>query len=198
MFPPLSLHFKNGTVSLLKTLSDPIMSAAIKKYDSFTRTLHWLIALIIFTMIGLGISFGYVQGTTFSTLMFIHKSLGMTVLFLMLIRFFWRLTFMRAPPHGPHFSPTNIKIVDIAHTLLYLCLFIQPVTGWLGSSLLGYPVPFWGINLALPLSLQPEVATWMLDVHGVTVWVLSGLILLHILGVIIHTCKKEKIIQRML
>jgi cytochrome b561 len=174
------------------------MSTPIKKYDSFTRALHWLIALILFTMIGLGISFGYVQGATFSTLMFIHKSLGMTLLFLVLIRLYWRLTFMRVPSYDPSFNPTNIKIAHIAHILLYLCLFIQPVSGWLGSSLLGLPVPFWGIDLALPLSLQPEVASWMFDVHGITVWVLSGLILLHILGAIFHTCQKEKIIQRML
>ena len=176
------------------------MSQSHSNYDKLTRTLHWLVALGIFIMIGIGITFNYIahSGSLFETLMYLHKSIGMTILFLMLIRVFWRMTFMRIPPYDPPLSKMNITIAHIAHMLIYTGIFVMLSSGWLGSSMLGYPVPFWFVNLALPVAGHPDIAGWMFEIHGIAIWVLGGIIILHILGAIMHNLKKEKVIQRML
>ena len=171
----------------------------IKKYDPVSRTLHWLIVLAILTMIGLGISFGYTSGKTFSTLMFIHKSLGMTILLLMILRVIWKFTGMYKPEYSFDMQAANRFAASSVHALMYLCLFIMPLSGWFGSSLAGYPVPFWGLaNLQLPLVINKPLASIMFDIHSTTIWVLVSLIVLHILGAIYHERRKERVIRRML
>ena len=169
----------------------------IQKYDAFSRTLHWLIVIAVFTMIAIGFSFGWVSGDLRATLMFIHKSTGMSILFLMIIRTIWRFTGMRKPKYAFDIKPMHKFAADVTHGFLYLCLFVMPLSGLVGSSLGGYQVPFWGINLALPLTQNKPLVPLLFDIHAVTVWILIGFISLHILGAIYHEIRKEKVIGRM-
>ncbi len=169
------------------------------KYDVVSRTLHWVIAIGIFTLIGLGISFGYITDSEqLDKLIYFHKSIALTIFFLMVIRLFWRWKYMYIPEYKPNISNFHKTIGHIAHTLIYLGVFIMILSGWIGSSVLGYPVPFWFVNLTLPLPINPDFGLFLFDVHTVTVWILGGIIALHILGVVYHAVKKEKVLQRML
>ncbi|MDC0535854.1 cytochrome b/b6 domain-containing protein [Francisellaceae bacterium] len=169
------------------------------KYDVVSRVIHWLVAIGIFTLIGIGISFSYVTNTEcHNMLLYVHKSTALTVFFLMVIRVFWRLKYMYIPEYQPEISNANRTIGHIAHMLIYIGVFIMIFSGWIGSSVLGYPVPFWFVNLALPLPINPNFGMIMFEVHEITIWILGTIIALHILGVIHHTFKKEKILERML
>jgi len=177
------------------------------KYDGFTRILHWLMALLIFimlifgTLIGitLGSDFFNFSGYTLTSLIFYHKSIGMTILLLICIRLIWRLTGMHIPKYNPELAKANVRMAHIAHIILYALLFTEPLLGWFGSSFLQYPVPFWGIiNLTIPLPFNQGISDLLFNIHCIVAWSLGILITLHILGVIHHSFKKQRILQRMI
>lgn len=170
-----------------------------RKYDPLTRTLHWLVALGVLTMIGLGISFGYLSGEQKNTAIFIHKSLAMTLLMLMILRVVWRITFGSQPQYDPPLPRWQVVGAHSIHHLLYLLIFIMLFSGWLMSSWNGYPVPFWGIaNLALPLSYNSLYASIAYDIHEICAWIIGGIIGLHTLIALWHLSRRDGVIDRMI
>src|SRR4051812_48799146 len=103
-----------------------------------TRTatvLHWLIALGVLTQFFLGWWMRTlpdktgVQAYWFN----LHKSIGLTVFMLVVALTAWR------PPHPPVPLPATMPLwqrrsARTAHILIYACLLIMPVTGYMGSS----------------------------------------------------------------
>ena len=170
------------------------------KYDLVTRILHWSIALGILIMISLGLSFDFLSSSQFKIAIFIHKSLAMTLLIMMVVRVFWRLTYRRAPPYPHDLKKWQLSAAHTAHILLYLTIFIMLFSGWLMSSWAGYPVPFWGLaNLALPLAHNTHYASIASTVHSTCAWFIITLIVLHITAVLWHTfVRRDNILTRML
>jgi cytochrome b561 len=77
-----------------------------------------------------------------------HKSIGMTVLLLALIRIGWR-AFNRPPPLPAAMREWETRAAAAAHWLLYGLIFALPLSGWAYSSAAGYGAEFWGL-LAIP------------------------------------------------
>jgi cytochrome b561 len=75
----------------------------------------------------------------------LHKSIGLTVLLLMLARTAWRVT--HRAPDLPPMPVWQARTARVVHILLYVCLFVQPLTGYLGSAFSGYPVKIFGMVL---------------------------------------------------
>ena len=118
----------------------------------YTRTailLHWLMAVLILGLFGLGI---YMADLPLSPqklkLYSYHKWAGITVLLLALTHVAWRIG--HAPPPLPASQPQWQQMAAHAgHGLLYVLIFAAPLSGWLMSSALGFPVVWFGV-LPLP------------------------------------------------
>ena len=118
----------------------------------YTRTailLHWLMAVLILGLFGLGI---YMADLPLSPqklkLYSYHKWAGISVLLLALTRLAWRIG--HAPPPLPASQPQWQQMAAHAgHGLLYVLIFAAPLSGWLMSSALGFPVVWFGV-LPLP------------------------------------------------
>jgi cytochrome b561 len=115
-----------------------------------------------------------------------HKWVGVTVLLLALLRLAWRLTH-RAPPLAPSLPGWQRLAAQVSHTLLYLLMFVMPVTGWIYSNYSGYPVVYLG-KLPLPdlVERNRELAAVWLDVHTTLAVVLATVAGVHVLAALYH------------
>jgi cytochrome b561 len=162
------------------------------KFGLVTRSLHVLIALTIIGQIVLGFFMNA------PILYFIHKSLGLTLLFLAVLFVIW-LCIDRHPGY-PKMMPTWEKLAAIVERyLLVIFILVMPISGWMMSSAAGRAPSFWGwFTLNAPVPLSKNLAGFMSDIHTISAWILAGLIAIHILAALKHALlDKDGILRRM-
>jgi cytochrome b561 len=99
------------------------------RYSEVAMGLHWLIALLMLGNIGLAWYFGTLKGPAEVAPLMLHKSIGITVLLLTLVRIAWR--FVGAPPKLPaSMKPWEMAVAKVSHFLFYLLMLGLPLTGW--------------------------------------------------------------------
>ncbi len=111
------------------------MSTTTQRYTAIAILLHWAIALALLGQIALGWWMGDAMGDParraqgFAAIQ-LHKSIGLTILALSLIRLGWRLTH-RAPPLPEHMPAWERVAARVSHWLFYAIIIVYPLTGWL-------------------------------------------------------------------
>ena len=170
------------------------------RYTGVAIFLHWLIALAIFCVLPLGVYMHELPlSPTKLQLYSLHKSLGITILTLVVVRLLWRFT--HTPPALP--ASMSAKEQRIAHGMvhgMYLFMLLSPLTGWLMSSFLGKPVVLFGM-LPIPDLVGPNEATGKAfkELHEVCNYILCTLFSLHILASLKHHFKdRDDVLARML
>lgn len=170
-----------------------------EKYTAPAVVLHWLMAVMIIAMIGLGFYMEDLpKGSDERTWFFaLHKSIGLTLALLAVARLSWKL-FNKAPAL-PDFINKRQRVMSMAtHHSLYLLMFIQPVSGYISSSFSGYKTKFWGIPLPHWGWKSPPLNEFFSGVHEISAFLLVTLLVLHISGFLYHMWRKEyQIIRRM-
>jgi cytochrome b561 len=157
----------------------------VKRYTRTAIALHWAIAVLIAGGFGLGWTMTHMSGSP-SRLLLInwHKSVGISVLGLAIVRAGWRL---RNPPPPPLPMPTWQRLAARgSHAVLYLLLFALPLAGWASSNAAGHPGWYFGI-VPLP-ALLPK------DEHLAKLCALthSTLGMLLLLLIVVHTAAALK------
>lgn len=125
-----------------------------------------------------------------------HKSVGIVLFVIVLLRLSWRLAH---PAPGHEQLPRWQRIAaEVSHGMLYACMLVLPLSGYLGSSFSGYPVKFFGLVLPSWSAAWPAGKSFMATLHYATVWVLMALIALHVAAALWHwLVKRDGIAQRM-
>ena len=113
-------------------------------YGSVAKLLHWSIVVLIITQVVLGISADDLpNGLRKLQLLAWHKSFGMLILILAVVRLAWR--FGNPVPAPPADMPRWQQFAAVGtHRLLYLLILLQPISGWLVVSTAGRPASFFG------------------------------------------------------
>ena len=156
-------------------------------YTTTAIVLHWLIATAVVGLIGWGWWMQTIPKAPVGPRVDaynLHKSIGMTVLLLMLVRIGWRARH-RPPPFMP-MPRWQAQLAQAVHVLLYVCLIVQPLSGYLGSAFSGYPVRFFGIVLPAWVPKHDMLKDAFSVVHLVNSWVLVGALALHVAGTVKH------------
>jgi cytochrome b561 len=172
---------------------------AIVPYSAPARALHWLMAIAIIAGIVIGLLLDdLADGPLKDNLYDIHKSLGVTVLLLAVLRLAWR-GIAGAPPEPP-LAPHERLISRVVHVLLYVMMFAVPIGGLVAHSVYGAAIPFfWLFEIPpLPFAKNEHLAEQLFTVHKFAAFAFGGLILLHIAGAVMHAIKRDGIMQRML
>ncbi|CAN7658843.1 cytochrome b [Caballeronia sp. LjRoot31] len=176
-----------------------VASAGVPRYSPAQIVLHWVIGLAIIVMLGIGLYMvGLPKGLAFkSSLINFHKSLGMTVFLLVLIRIVVRLVAGRPPL--PPMQAWQRAAASTTQGLLYVAMIVMPLTGYVGSSFNKFGTRFWGIPLPMWGWDDPALRKIFFTVHTVSAWILIGLILLHVAGALKHQLiDRDRLMQRML
>lgn len=173
-----------------------------RKYTAPARLLHWLMA-IIWIAVWL---IGYIAVTwrdemnPHHGLTIAHKALASTLLFLIILRVFWRLTH-RAPALPDSMSPLMQRAAHWGHILLYaVALIALPLSGWLWSSVAGKPISvLWLFPLPPLVEANPDYYPLMKEIHITLAYFTGALVLGHILVALKHAIvDKDGVLQSML
>ena len=170
------------------------------RYTAIAQTLHWLIAGLIVTQFVLAISADDLPiGAHKLALLARHKSFGMTVLMLAVLRLLWRL-FNRPPRLPDGMSKIEHVLAKITHAAFYVLLFAMPLTGWLMSSAKNYSVSWFGLftwpNL---IGKNEDNFDLLRSTHEILSDALFVLAVLHILAALKHHFwNKDEVLLRML
>jgi cytochrome b561 len=179
---------------------DRLIRNDVTRYGAVAQTLHWLIAALVVVMFGLGWYMGDLPlGPRKLELYQLHKSIGLTIFALAVLRLCWRLTHP-APPLPAHMAPWERAAARTSHALLYAMLLIQPMIGFLQSNAANFPVVVWGV-LPLPALIAPDepLADRLVDVHEWGARIILFLVLLHIAAALRHHFwLKDDVLRRML
>ncbi len=177
--------------------------AAEAQYSAPARWFHWLTVLLVAILVPTGITMvirseqnilDSVTDALFST----HKLVGFTLLWLVALRLFYRLTF-GAPPPDPGLTSWQLKASRLNHWAMYALLLILPLLGWLGISMFPALKLFGSFDLPAIASPNKAAADVVLDVHMTLAWVLIALISLHIAAAVYHAfIRRDGVLQRML
>lgn len=173
--------------------------ASVQRYAGSMIVLHWLIALCIIGMLALGLYMvGLPKGLPLkATLINLHKSLGLTIFLLVLLRIMARAT--HKPPPLPPMRAWQRAAARTTQGLLYVAMVAMPLTGYLGSSFNRYGTRFWGIALPKWGWDDAVLRGRFFGAHQVIAYVFIALIVVHLAGVIKHQwIDRDKLIARML
>lgn len=157
-----------------------------KRWGGMAQSLHWLMALGILGNGVLGLIMDEMpRGMTKLNTFAIHKSIGLTVLALLILRVSWRL-FDRAPQDEP--MPRWQRLAAHAtHGVLYLLMLAIPLSGWIYNSLHGYPLQwFKWFNLPALMDKNEALSDIAGEAHEILFFVLLAVLVAHVGGALVH------------
>jgi len=172
----------------------------VDRYGALAQLLHWtIVALIIVQFVLAAIADDLPAGLEKLAVLARHKSVGITILGLAILRLIWRL--FNPPPALPSPMAAWQRISARAtHIALYALLFCQPLTGWLMSSAKNYPVSWFGL-VALPDLIEPAENRFDLlhEAHEVGATLIIVLAVLHAPAALTHHfVDRDDVLRRML
>ena len=170
------------------------------QYGPLAKGFHWIVAALIFFQIPLAwVMTELPKGPQKLEYFALHKSLGFTVFALVALRAVWRL--ISPPPPLPPAMPRWQKLAAHGtHAVLYFCLLVMPITGWIVVSTVNSPVSYFGL-FTLPNIVAPnrELHEIFEEVHEGFAIALITAFSLHIIGALYHHyVQKDVILRRMI
>ena len=179
--------------------------AQAERYNVGAIILHWLIAGLVLLNIALGLMFANTPAASngISPVAQLHKSVGLTILMLSVLRLVWRLTH-KVPPVTGGFAP----LARAVHVIFYLLLIATPLAGWGVVSISPRNIPTsyfhlftWphigflhGMEVAVR---RHEISTAVL-IHNSLAFSALALIALHVAAALYHQWRGQGVIRRML
>jgi cytochrome b561 len=157
------------------------------RWGTVTRILHWLTALAVLGLLGVG---WWMEGLPNSpdkiAIYKLHKSVGLTVLALAVVRIAWRL-FERARPRPPSMPGWQRAFAATTHWALYAGILVMPLSGWLYNSASGFPLKWFELFKVPALSgADATLKAIAGEVHGTAAIVVAVAAGLHVLGALKH------------
>jgi cytochrome b561 len=168
-------------------------------YSLTARVLHWITAVLVLSAIPIGVSaVNASAGPLQDSLYDLHRSLGATILLVLLVRLGYRLT------HAPLPLPDDIpeiqrRIARATHWALYALLIVQPLLGWVATSAYGAPIRVFGLFVLPPIWPHDEpLSERLFVVHQLIGLTIALLVTAHIGAALYHQfVRKDGVLTRM-
>lgn len=172
------------------------MTASATRYSGGAILLHWLIAALLLANVVIAFTMEDARD-----LMPLHKSIGITVLLLTLVRIGWRLTHA-APPLPATLASWERLAARVTHDAFYLLLLVMPLLGWAsassgkwGTGALFGVIPWFD----LPIGKSHDLHEAMGEAHELAAYLTIALIALHVAGALKHQLiDRNAMLSRML
>lgn len=136
------------------------------RYGNLSIALHWLMLLLfVGVYAAIELKGNFPKGSeTRELLKQWHFMLGLTILALVWLRLFVRLT-APTPQIAPPVSHMQSLLAKLMHVALYALMIGPPLAGWLILSAAGKPIPFWGLELPALIESNKALAKQIKEAH---------------------------------
>jgi cytochrome b561 len=161
------------------------VEAAPQTYDRTQIALHWIIALLIFGLYAVGLSVDLFDKPVRPFIINLHAVFGLTLLALVLVRIFWRVTHP-SPPLPASMGPLFQKAAAAGHGLLYLLMLAIPLLGIPAFLLRGRPLDLGLFHIPAPFEANRDLAHQVTEIHGLLANILIALVVGHALVALYH------------
>ena len=157
------------------------------QWGSISKSLHWLTLLLLVCMAWLGLTMGDLpNGPDKIATYALHKSIGITILMLVLLRIGWRW-YAGAPDGVPGTPRWQERIASLTHLALYALLLAMPLSGWILNSASGFPLQWFGlVNLPAIAGKDHDLHELAEDIHEWLFWAMVTLAVLHAAAAFYH------------
>jgi cytochrome b561 len=162
------------------------MPPARFQFPAFSRLLHWTMAVMVLTMLGIGVAM-VVSLADYHVLVSIHRPLGIAILILVVVRFVNRL--LNPPPPFPAtMSPLERRLATASELAMYGPMFVLPLVGWGMLSAARYPIVLLG-SLHLPFILphSPRLYAVLRQAHTILAYLFFFTFMAHLSAILFHT-----------
>lgn len=176
------------------------------RYRLTQRLLHWLIAVLVLGLLMVGSLLGNLGfeglsdrvGLAITNQLYgYHKTFGILLLILMVLRLVLRRVFA-PPPYQPPLHWLERSASLAVHGLLYLALISMPILGWLATAAGDYPVQFFDWTLPGLIGVDKALSETLFRLHAWLGWLILALVLAHVAGAIYHwRIKRDGVMRRM-
>jgi cytochrome b561 len=180
------------------------------RYGTVSIGFHWIIAILVIFNLAAGIYMGYLPrgDATKGLIVMLHKSTGLTILTLSVLRLIWRLM----NPWQPlplDLSPALRAVARATHVLFYILIIAIPLAGWamVSASRHNSPIVWYGLfdwpKLGFLVSLSDDrKKVWAHtfgETHELLAYFAIALIVLHVGAALYHHyIRRDKVLRRML
>ena len=162
------------------------MASEQRQFTVLMRILHWLMAAMVLTMLGIGVAMVASLGD-YHHLVSIHRPLGIAILILVVIRYINR-QFSTLPPFPATMSSHERRVAHASEILLYTLLFVLPLIGWGMLSAARFPIVLWGpLHLFPILPHSVMLYAFLRRTHTVLAYFLFLAFIAHFGAVLFHT-----------
>ncbi|MDH5823522.1 cytochrome b [Luteimonas sp. RD2P54] len=150
------------------------------RWGGVSQLLHWLVVLLILGQGAAGLWMVDMLNSPDKIRIYaLHKSFGLTILALALLRLGWRL-YAGAPRPLTGVPGWQRNAARLSHWLLYALLFAIPLSGWLFNSAAGFPLQWFGLfNLPAIAARDAELRDLAASAHEWLFWLLVAVALVH-------------------
>jgi cytochrome b561 len=169
-------------------------------YSGFARFLHWTIAACVLTIIPIGILMNRIPGGVVQNVFYtVHRSLGVLVLVLMLVRLLYRM-FNGVPAPEPTLTAFQRVVSHLVHLALYALIIAQGLIGWVATSAYGAAISFFGLfTVPALVAKDPDLSKPLFTVHEVLGFTIAALLVMHIGAALYHHfVRHDGVLGRML
>lgn len=178
------------------------LKSTAERWGAVAQTAHWLVALLILVQGVLGLVMVELpKRPNVFAIYNLHKSLGLSILALALLRLLWRV-FDRRPLEPPQMPRWQRTVSRATHHMLYLLLFAVPLSGWLFDSATALRPLFWWGAVRMPsLTGGPVPALRRIggDLHATLFWILVAVTAIHVAAALKHhVFDRDNVLRRML
>jgi len=177
-------------------MSDHSASTA---YSATARTLHWITAALVLTLLPLGLVIANKWGGPLQDPLYdLHRSIGAVVIPLIILRLGYRLTHP-PPPLPEDIPPLQQLAAGATHWALYALLIVQPFIGWVATSAYRAPITVFGLFELPPIWPQDRpLSERLFVVHALIGAAIAGLAAVHIGAALYHHfVRKDRVLMRM-
>jgi len=162
------------------------MSSQSRQFTAWSRLLHWTMAAMILTMLGIGVAM-VASLANYHVLVSIHRPLGIAILILVVVRFVNRL--LNPPPPFPATMASTERLAATASEFtMYGLMFVLPLVGWGMLSAAHYPIVLYG-SVHLPFILPHNAMLYAVlrKTHTILAYLFFFTFIAHFGAILVHT-----------
>jgi cytochrome b561 len=170
----------------------------VGRYTVSAQALHWLTVFLILMILPVAwVMMSLPTGPEQDRMLVFHRSLGVTIFAVAVIRLAWRST--HPPPPLPSNTPRVLELISqLTHCLLYALLLLMPVTGYLQSAD-GRPVSYFGLFNLPGLPQDKALGNAAKVLHLLGQWGVYTLVGLHVGATVWHVAiRRDGLLDRMI